>query len=197
MVRVAAGQATEALEYTDVGDAAVIGTSITRGPENAVTLSGEEASSLDKAFAYGGAIIPFVSGSFLKKVGKGLGLDKLFSVDQGARKTTKNGFWGSGGGADGSGIVDDFISTEPNMQNSDYVSELAQELKESGNSEWIFNEIEVVNVEGTLFIVDGHHRVEAALEAGYQGSIPFRVIDLKDTGFKDIEDLYDAAGFND
>ncbi len=59
------------LEVTDVDDAFVIATTITRG-KNAIGVKGEKVTSTDQKFAFGGAFVPFVSGALLRKVAKGL-----------------------------------------------------------------------------------------------------------------------------
>lgn len=58
----------KALSFTDVNDATVLTTMFTRG-SNAVNIDGSKATGLDKTFALGGALIPFVSGSAIKKAG--------------------------------------------------------------------------------------------------------------------------------
>ena len=53
---------------TDVNDAVMIGTTLTRG-EDGIDIYGEKTSTFDKTLAFGGAVLPFVSGAALKKVG--------------------------------------------------------------------------------------------------------------------------------
>jgi len=65
------------LSFTDANDAAVLTTMGTRGSSNAVNIDGTDASGTDKGFAIAGAIIPFVSGSLVKKFFNGIG--NLFS----------------------------------------------------------------------------------------------------------------------
>ncbi len=64
--------ALDVTEFTDVNDAAVIVTTFTRG-EDAITINGKPATGLDKTFAFGGAMLPFISGSAFKR-----GWDVLF-----------------------------------------------------------------------------------------------------------------------
>jgi uncharacterized protein YjbJ (UPF0337 family) len=59
------------LSYTDINDATVLATSITRG-SNAINTDGTSASTLDVVFAAGGAAIPLVSGSLIKKIAGGV-----------------------------------------------------------------------------------------------------------------------------
>ncbi|PWJ53083.1 RHS repeat-associated protein [Dyadobacter jejuensis] len=61
----------KALSYTDVNDAAVVTTMLTRG-SNAVNLDGTKATTTDKVLAIGGALVPLVGGSTLKKLGEGI-----------------------------------------------------------------------------------------------------------------------------
>jgi len=64
--------AIEVASYSDLNDAVVLGTAITRG-KNAINIDGTQASGVDIGFAGLGAIIPVVSGSAVKKVLKGIG----------------------------------------------------------------------------------------------------------------------------
>ncbi len=59
---------TQASTLTDLNDAAVLSTLVTRGGD-AVNVDGSEASTSDKIFAAVGVLIPGVSGSAVKKVG--------------------------------------------------------------------------------------------------------------------------------
>ena len=54
---------------TDINDAVVIGTTFTRSG-NAIDIYGDKQSKLDKTLSFAGAILPFVSGSALIKIGK-------------------------------------------------------------------------------------------------------------------------------
>ncbi len=54
------------LGFTDVNDATVLTTMFTRG-SNAVNIDGSKATTSDKVFAMAGAVLPFVSGSAVKK----------------------------------------------------------------------------------------------------------------------------------
>ena len=56
----------DVLELTDIEDAFIIATTFTRG-ENAIGVREKKASKLDRTFAFAGALIPFVSGSAVKK----------------------------------------------------------------------------------------------------------------------------------
>ncbi len=66
------GIAGNLLSLTDINDVTVLATTITRG-NNAVNIDGTKASVLDKIFAAGGAAIPYVSGSAIKRVGNTIG----------------------------------------------------------------------------------------------------------------------------
>ncbi len=61
----------KALSYTDANDAAVLATTITRHG-NAVNLDGTKATTTDKVMAAGGALLPLVAGSTLKKIGESI-----------------------------------------------------------------------------------------------------------------------------
>ncbi|HEX8549533.1 MAG TPA: RHS repeat-associated core domain-containing protein [Cytophagaceae bacterium] len=54
------------LSLTDVNDATVLSTWITRG-QKAINIDGTPATGLDKGFAAAGAVVPFVSGSAVKQ----------------------------------------------------------------------------------------------------------------------------------
>ena len=56
------------LSLTDVNDATVLSTTLTRGG-NAINIDGSKATTTDIVMAGVGAVIPFVSGSALKKIG--------------------------------------------------------------------------------------------------------------------------------
>ena len=56
------------LSYTDLNDATVIATSITRGGDG-VNLDGTKATTTDKVLAGAGALLPLVGGSTAKKIG--------------------------------------------------------------------------------------------------------------------------------
>lgn len=56
------------LSFTDVNDATVMATTFTRRG-NAINLDGTQASTSDKIFAFGGAIVPGVGGSAIKRGG--------------------------------------------------------------------------------------------------------------------------------
>ena len=55
------------VSLTDVNDATVLSTWAKRGGDNAINLDGSKASNWDKGFAVGGALLPVISGSALKK----------------------------------------------------------------------------------------------------------------------------------
>lgn len=69
---------TGILSVTDVNDATVIGTTITRG-SGAINVDGTSATTLDIIAAGAGAIIPVVSGAAVKKLGGAI-VDKIGSV---------------------------------------------------------------------------------------------------------------------
>lgn len=58
-------------QFTDIDDAVIIGTTIAPGETGPVDVKGNRASGLDQTFAFGGAIVPFVSGSIIKRLLKG------------------------------------------------------------------------------------------------------------------------------
>ncbi len=64
-------------EFTDLNDATILGTTITRGNE-AIDIKGNRVTATDQTFAAAGAFIPFVSGSGVRKLMKG-GLD-MFQI---------------------------------------------------------------------------------------------------------------------
>ena len=68
------------LSFTDANDASVLTTMGTRGSSNAVNIDGTAATGTDKGFAIAGAVIPFVSGSLVKKLFNGVG--NLFSASK-------------------------------------------------------------------------------------------------------------------
>lgn len=55
------------MSMSDVDDAVILGTMITRGTD-AIDLKGNKTTSVDKGFAIAGAFIPFASGSLIKKI---------------------------------------------------------------------------------------------------------------------------------
>lgn len=70
---------------TDANDAAVIVTTFTRNGR-AVNLDGSEASTMDKVFAFGGALIPFVAGAVISKA-----IDKISDAFKGFRRGSGEG----------------------------------------------------------------------------------------------------------
>jgi len=79
--------ANKILSYTDFNDASVLVTSVTRGGK-AVNIDGSSASTSDKWAAALGAMLPVVSGSFVKKIG-GRGANILDNALNGARREAK------------------------------------------------------------------------------------------------------------
>ncbi|MBB4038360.1 uncharacterized protein RhaS with RHS repeats [Dysgonomonas hofstadii] len=71
---------------SDVNDAVVLGTVITRG-SNAINIDGTPASGVDIGFAAVGAVIPVVSGSLLKGIVKSIG--KALGIVSDAKKAEK------------------------------------------------------------------------------------------------------------
>jgi hypothetical protein len=69
----------KAAAYTDVNDAVVLGTMITRG-NDAINIDGIKATTVDKVAAVAGTVLPVLSGSAAKKglnaLGDALGLEK-------------------------------------------------------------------------------------------------------------------------
>ncbi len=74
------------LSFTDVNDATVLSTTITRGG-NAINIDGSKASTTDKVMAGIGAIIPFVSGSAVKKIGGAI-VEAVVDAVKGGEKGT-------------------------------------------------------------------------------------------------------------
>jgi RHS repeat-associated protein len=66
-------QTKKVATFTDVNDAVVLGTTITRG-KNAINIDGTRADNFDKAGAVFGVFAPFVSGKIISK-----GLKRLFN----------------------------------------------------------------------------------------------------------------------
>lgn len=93
-----------------------------------------------------------------------------------------------------------WISTEPGMQNvtgvngiDEYAARLAK------NDPFVFSQpIKVVEAEGKTFILNGHHRIKAAIKMGYEGSIPYQKIPpsqiSQHSGFSNISELLEAFG---
>jgi RHS repeat-associated protein len=87
-------------KLSDINDAVVLGTAITRGPDKSIYIDGTEAGTTGVQFAAGGLFIPFVSGVILKE-GSALirGSIKVFKngieVLEDAVKIGKYGFKGT------------------------------------------------------------------------------------------------------
>lgn len=67
------------------------------------------------------------------------------------------------------------------------------------NDPFVFSQpIKVVQAKGKTFILNGHHRIEAAIKMGYEGSIPFQRIPASQisqhSGFSNISKLLKAFG---
>jgi RHS repeat-associated protein len=83
----------QAATLTDLNDATVIGTTITRGSD-AINIDGTAADGFDKAGAVIGAVVPFVGGKIISKALKG-GAEALGLTDN-AAKTIKETVEGTG-----------------------------------------------------------------------------------------------------
>jgi RHS repeat-associated protein len=126
-------------------------------------LDGSDANGLDMALAAGGALLPFVSGNMLKKLGK-------------------------------------FIPTEAGAQSDEVVQAIAKDLK-GATSQKEFDKIilgsdgpiQVVEIDGQQFIIDGHHRVRAAEQANTGFSLPVQQVNVEDTRFKTVKELIEAS----
>lgn len=57
---------SDILSFTDINDATVLATTITRG-DNAINVDGTKATTSDKIMAVAGAVIPVISGSGVKQ----------------------------------------------------------------------------------------------------------------------------------
>jgi hypothetical protein len=87
----------------------------------------------------------------------------------------------------GNDKIDQFIPTEIEVQDDDYVSELANKIKDTkewvGVEVWPHSPITVVRVDGKNIIINGHHRYQAAISFGYSGDIPFEAIPIEDSPY--------------
>ncbi|CAH0198674.1 polymorphic toxin-type HINT domain-containing protein [Chryseobacterium sp. Bi04] len=90
-----------------------------------------------------------------------------------------------------------WIPTEPGMQGSKAIDDITAKLLK--NDPYVFKEpIKVVEAEGKTFILDGHHRIQAAIKAGYEGSIPYQRIPAGQISehsiFRNIGELLETFG---
>lgn len=95
------------------------------------------------------------------------------------------------------GQAKNWISTEPGMQSVKAIDDIAGKLAK--NDPFVFSQpIKVVQAEGKTFILNGHHRIEAAIKMGYEGSIPYQRIPASQisqhSGFSNISELLKAFG---
>jgi hypothetical protein len=95
------------------------------------------------------------------------------------------------------GQAKNWISTELGMQSVKAIDDIAGKLAK--NDPFVFSQpIKVVQAEGKTFILNGHHRIEAAIKMGYEGSIPYQRIPASQisqhSGFSNISELLKAFG---
>ena len=53
----------------------------------------------------------------------------------------------------------------------------------TGSPTWTEQPLTVVKVSGRLIVIDGNHRLQAALNIGYKGDIPFNTISVEQSGY--------------
>lgn len=90
------------------------------------------------------------------------------------------------------GQIKNWTSTEPGMQGTKALKEVTEKLAK--NDPFVFGQpIKVVEGKGQTFILNGHHRIKAAIEAGYKGVIPYMKVPASDvhlhSGFSNIEEI--------
>ena len=90
-----------------------------------------------------------------------------------------------------------WVSTEPGMQSIKAIDDIAGKLAK--NDPFVFAQpIKVVEAEGKTFILNGHHRIQAAIKMGYEGSIPYQKIPAgqisQHSGFGSIGELLKVFG---
>ncbi|MGG7551316.1 DUF6443 domain-containing protein [Chryseobacterium arthrosphaerae] len=95
------------------------------------------------------------------------------------------------------GQAKNWVSTEPGMQSIKAVDDIVVKLTK--NDPFVFAQpIKVVEAEGRTFILNGHHRIEAAIKMGYEGVIPYQKIPASQisqhSGFSSIGELVKAFG---
>lgn len=84
------------------------------------------------------------------------------------------------------------------MQGSKALEGITEKLAKK--DPFVFAEpINVVKANGKTFILDGHHRIEAAIRMGYEGMIPYRSVPanqvhLYSNGFKSLEEILSVYG---
>ena len=145
------------LSYTDINDATVIGTTITRNG-NAINIDGTSASTLDKGAAILGAFLPVVSGSTAKGVLKSVAKFFGFGADAGkkALKISK-----------GQNIVgsnfDEVLPTQDwiNPLQVDHYKKIIQAGEE-------VPAVRAYRQGDKIYIEDGHHRFAAYKELGVE-----------------------------
>jgi hypothetical protein len=128
------------------------------------TIEGNNANAVDYGFAVFGLALPFISGGAAKKLAKPL------------------------------------ISTEPGMQSTKKVTDMAEQISNVKSTEEFAElfknadtNIEVIEHNGKYYIHNGHHRVEAAIEAGVEFEIPVEVITIEHSRFDTVEEMLEAA----
>ena len=171
------------------------------------TTSGQEASLLRKASIYASNYIDEFGG-FLE-ANDGAVLLEGQNLDGTTATTTDKILAGIGifiPIISGSGIakgVRELISTELGMQNIDKIDNIAEDLK-SATGQKEFEEIflgtegpaKIIDINGQTFILDGHHRLQAAEKANTGFSVPVENVELPFGLFKTKQDVIDASEFD-
>ena len=85
-----------------------------------------------------------------------------------------------------------WYSSEPNMQSQASIDYFMQQI--SANNYYIWNDpIKVVKYNNKAYVVDGNHRVQAAIYLKWGGTISYQIISLNFTGFKNYTELTNSS----
>ncbi len=89
-----------------------------------------------------------------------------------------------------------WLQTEPGMQSELSIAAIKPKLKANDQYLWA-DPVKIVFIKGTGYILNGHHRVQAAVEIKWTGKIPYQNIPEADiskhSGFKDAKEVVATA----
>ena len=79
--------------------------------------------------------------------------------------------------------IDNFTGTTLEATDPKWVSGIKWASELTGHHTWTEAPLRAVNVGGRLVVIDGNHRLQAALSFGFKGSIPYIPVSVENSGY--------------